>query len=161
MVWVSRRGSGPDGQSRLPAEVAGAFLNIEPLVGAVAGVVVFGNPAGPAQLGGGAAILGDIALSSVRRPGRRTASPGIAAPAVAQHAVAERALVEQAVAGAAPARWPSLLPPARTQFGLGPSTVWPGIVRLSTWWLKQALRRSARPGRIPWPRPGRPKLVPN
>jgi hypothetical protein len=102
VVWVSRRGSGPDGQSRLPAEVAGAFLNIEPLVGAVAGVVVFGNPAGPAQLGGGAAILGDIALSSVRRPGRRTASPGIAAPAVAQHAVAERALVEQAVAGAAP-----------------------------------------------------------
>ena len=36
------------GQSRLPAEIAGAFLNIEPLVGAVAGVVVFGNPAGPA-----------------------------------------------------------------------------------------------------------------
>ncbi|MGI8451622.1 MAG: DMT family transporter, partial [Streptosporangiaceae bacterium] len=54
------------GQSRLPAEIAGAFLNIEPLVGAVAGVVIFGNPAGPAQLGGGAAILGGIALSSVR-----------------------------------------------------------------------------------------------
>ena len=66
------------GQSRLPAEMAGAFLNIEPLVGAVAGVVVFGNPAGPAQLGGGAAIVGGIALSSVRRPGRR----GAAAPAV-------------------------------------------------------------------------------
>jgi drug/metabolite transporter (DMT)-like permease len=56
------------GQSRLPAQVAGAFLNIEPLVGAVAGVVVFGDPAGPAQLGGAAAILGGIALSSVRRP---------------------------------------------------------------------------------------------
>jgi len=80
------------GQSRLPAEIAGAFLNIEPLVGAVAGVVVFGNPAGPAQLGGGAAILGGIALSSVRRPGRRTASPGIAAPAEAEHAVAEHAV---------------------------------------------------------------------
>ena len=65
------------GQSRLPAEIAGAFLNIEPLVGAVAGVVVFGNPAGPAQLGGGAAILGGIALSSVRRPGRRTARPAV------------------------------------------------------------------------------------
>jgi len=84
------------GQSRLPAEIAGAFLNIEPLVGAVAGVVVFGNPAGPAQLGGGAAILGGIALSSVRRPGRRTASPGIAAPAVAEHAVAEHAVSELA-----------------------------------------------------------------
>ena len=64
------------GQSRLPAEMAGAFLNIEPLVGAVAGVVAFGDPAGPAQLGGGAAILGGIALSSVRRPGRRPAPPG-------------------------------------------------------------------------------------
>ena len=91
------------GQSRLPAEVAGAFLNIEPLVGAVAGVVVFGNPAGPAQLGGGAAILGGIALSSVRRPGRRTASPGIAAPAVAEHTLAEHTLAEPAMAGAAPA----------------------------------------------------------
>jgi len=52
-------------QSRVAAEVAGAFFNIEPLVGAVAGVVVFGNPAGPGQLIGGAAILAGIALSSV------------------------------------------------------------------------------------------------
>ena len=90
------------GQSRLPAEVAGAFLNIEPLVGAVAGVVVFGNPAGPAQLGGGAAILGGIALSSVRRPGRRTARPGITAPAVAEHAVAEHAVTEAAAGPGGP-----------------------------------------------------------
>ena len=34
------------GQTRVPAEMAGAFLNLEPLVGAIAGVVVFGNPAG-------------------------------------------------------------------------------------------------------------------
>jgi O-acetylserine/cysteine efflux transporter len=53
------------GQLRLPAEVAGAFLNIEPLVGAVLGVVAFGDPAGPAQLAGGVAILGGIAMSSV------------------------------------------------------------------------------------------------
>jgi O-acetylserine/cysteine efflux transporter len=52
-------------QSRVTAEVAGAFFNIEPLVGAAAGVVVFGNPAGPGQLIGGAAILGGIALSSL------------------------------------------------------------------------------------------------
>ena len=77
------------GQSRLPAEIAGAFLNIEPLVGAVAGVVAFGNPAGPAQLSGGAAILGGIALSSVRRPGRRRARLAVAA----QAAVAEQAVV--------------------------------------------------------------------
>ena len=53
------------GQSRVPAEVAGAFLNVEPLVGAVAGTVFFGNPAGPEQAAGGAAILTGIALSSL------------------------------------------------------------------------------------------------
>jgi O-acetylserine/cysteine efflux transporter len=53
------------GQSRVSAEVAGAFVNIEPLVGAVAGIVLFGNPAGPAQIAGGLAILGGIALSSL------------------------------------------------------------------------------------------------
>ena len=78
------------GQSRLPAEIAGAFLNIEPLVGAVAGVVVFGDPAGPAQLAGGAAILGGIALSSVRRPGRRQARPAVAAQAAVGTAAVAR-----------------------------------------------------------------------
>jgi O-acetylserine/cysteine efflux transporter len=53
------------GQSRVSAEVAGAFLNLEPLVGAVAGVVVFGNPFGLGQLAGGAAIVLGIALSSL------------------------------------------------------------------------------------------------
>jgi O-acetylserine/cysteine efflux transporter len=64
-------------QSRVSAEVAGAFLNLEPLVGAVAGVAVFGDPAGLPQLAGGAAILAGIALSSLpllatgrRRAGR-------------------------------------------------------------------------------------------
>ncbi len=98
------------GQSRLPAEMAGAFLNIEPLVGAVAGVVVFGNPAGPAQLGGGAAIVGGIALSSVRRPGRRGApAPAVGAPAVEAAAAVEArppvgapAAGEPAVADAVP-----------------------------------------------------------
>jgi O-acetylserine/cysteine efflux transporter len=85
------------GQSRLPAEIAGAFLNIEPLVGAVAGVVVFGDPAGPAQLGGGAAILGGIALSSLRWPGRRQARPAVAAQATV---VAEPVLVAGSVLAA-------------------------------------------------------------
>jgi O-acetylserine/cysteine efflux transporter len=53
------------GQSRVSAEVAGAFLNLEPLVGAIAGVVVFGNPFGLGQLAGGAAIVLGIALSSL------------------------------------------------------------------------------------------------
>ena len=70
------------GQSRVAAEVAGAFLNLEPLVGAIAGVVIFGNPVGPQQLAGGAAIIAGIALSSVpllrarqRRPRFRPAPP--------------------------------------------------------------------------------------
>jgi O-acetylserine/cysteine efflux transporter len=85
------------GQSRLPAEIAGAFLNIEPLVGAVAGVVVFGDPAGPAQMAGGAAILGGIALSSVRRSGRRQTRPAVAAQAAEESVlVAEPVLVAQA-----------------------------------------------------------------
>jgi drug/metabolite transporter (DMT)-like permease len=53
------------GQSRVSAEVAGAFLNLEPLVGAAAGVVVFGDPAGPVQITGAMAILGGIALSGL------------------------------------------------------------------------------------------------
>jgi O-acetylserine/cysteine efflux transporter len=53
------------GQSRVSAEVAGAFVNLEPLVGAMAGVVFFGDPAGPAQATGGAAIIAGIALSSL------------------------------------------------------------------------------------------------
>ena len=56
------------GQARMTAEAAGAFLNLEPLVGAVAGAVLFGDPAGPQQLAGGAAILAGIALGSLPRP---------------------------------------------------------------------------------------------
>jgi len=58
------------GQSRVPAEVAGAFLNIEPLVGAIAGIAFFGDPVGPRQLAGGLAIVLGIGLSSVRRSPR-------------------------------------------------------------------------------------------
>ena len=78
------------GQSRVSAEVAGAFLNLEPLVGAAAGVVVFGDPAGPLQILGGAAVLAGIALSSLpllaagrpgpqAGPGRTTLPSGAAA----------------------------------------------------------------------------------
>ena len=70
------------GQSRVPAEVAGAFFNVEPFVGAVAGAVFFGNPAGPEQLAGGAAVVAGIALSSLpllagrRGAGGRAPAPG-------------------------------------------------------------------------------------
>jgi O-acetylserine/cysteine efflux transporter len=73
------------GQSRVSAEVAGAFLNLEPLVGAVAGAVAFGDPVGLAQAGGGAAIVAGIALSSLPlltspRTARGQTAPSAARP---------------------------------------------------------------------------------
>ena len=53
------------GQHKVPTEVAGAFLNLEPLVGALVGVAAFGDPAGPRLLAGGAAILSGILMSSL------------------------------------------------------------------------------------------------
>jgi drug/metabolite transporter (DMT)-like permease len=60
------------GQAQVSAEVAGAFVNLEPLVGAAAGALVFGDPVGLALVAGAAAILAGIALSSLpllRPPG--------------------------------------------------------------------------------------------
>jgi hypothetical protein len=64
------------------AEVAGAFLNLEPLVGAMLGIVAFGDPAGTRQFAGGLAIVVGITLGGLpllaRRPvpGRRSRPPG-------------------------------------------------------------------------------------
>ena len=67
------------GQKHVSAELAGSFLNLEPLVGAVAGVVFFANPAGPRQFAGGVAIIAGIALSSLPLlPGRRPRRPATA-----------------------------------------------------------------------------------
>lgn len=63
------------GQSRVAAEVAGAFVNLEPLVGATAGVVLFGNPVGPVQAAGGFAIIAGIAMSSLPLLGRALPAP--------------------------------------------------------------------------------------
>ncbi|HEY0999827.1 MAG TPA: DMT family transporter [Streptosporangiaceae bacterium] len=78
------------GQVRVSAEVAGAFLNLEPLVGAIAGAVVFGDPVGLVQAGGGAAILAGIALSSLPLlAGRRVARRAAAVVAAAARAEAD------------------------------------------------------------------------
>jgi O-acetylserine/cysteine efflux transporter len=61
-------------QARVPAELAGAFVNLEPLVGALTGVVAFHDAFGPVQALGGLAILGGIALGALPRP-RRTEVP--------------------------------------------------------------------------------------
>ena len=53
------------GLKQVSAEVAGAFLNLEPLVGAIIGIVAFGDPYGTRQVGGGLAIIAGIALSTL------------------------------------------------------------------------------------------------
>jgi len=60
------------GQTRVVPEVAGAFINLEPLVGAVLGALAFHDPWGPAQAGGAIAIAVGIVLSarSERTPPR-------------------------------------------------------------------------------------------
>jgi drug/metabolite transporter (DMT)-like permease len=65
------------GQARVHAELAGAFVNLEPLVGAAAGWIAYHEAVTAAQLGGGAAILAGIALSALA--GGRAAG-GRAAP---------------------------------------------------------------------------------
>ena len=59
------------GMKKVSAEVAGAFLNLEPLVGAAVGIVAFADPWGPRQLGGGLAIVAGIVLSCLPLLGTR------------------------------------------------------------------------------------------
>jgi O-acetylserine/cysteine efflux transporter len=54
-------------QTRVPAEVAGVFVNLEPLVGAATGAVVFHDAVGGMQMLGGFAILAGIALGAMPR----------------------------------------------------------------------------------------------
>jgi O-acetylserine/cysteine efflux transporter len=52
------------GQARVVPEVAGAFVNLEPLVGAAFGAFMFDDPFGTAQLAGVLALLVGLALSA-------------------------------------------------------------------------------------------------
>jgi drug/metabolite transporter (DMT)-like permease len=52
------------GQSRVPAPLAGAFVNLEPVVGTAIGWLAFGNTAALTQIMGAIAVLGGIALSA-------------------------------------------------------------------------------------------------
>jgi O-acetylserine/cysteine efflux transporter len=49
----------------VPAELAGAFVNLEPVVGALTGAVAFQDPLGLEQALGGLAILAGIAVSAL------------------------------------------------------------------------------------------------
>jgi drug/metabolite transporter (DMT)-like permease len=72
-------------QTRVPAEVAGAFVNLEPLVGAITGAVVFQDAVGGTQLLGGTAILVGIGLGAL--PVDR---PAVAEEAAGRAVVPER-----------------------------------------------------------------------
>jgi drug/metabolite transporter (DMT)-like permease len=62
----------------VPAELAGAFLNLEPVVGAAAGWLALGEPAGIGQLIGVAAVLAGIAMSTMpAKPDASTAPVGV------------------------------------------------------------------------------------
>ena len=65
------------GQARVPAELAGAFLNLEPVVGAAAGWLAFGEAAAVGQLAGAVVVLAGIALSALA-PGRDDQRAGAA-----------------------------------------------------------------------------------
>src|SRR6185503_16540865 len=64
------------GQAHVPAGIAGAFLNLEPLIGVAVGWVGFGEAVAANQLLGGVAVLAGIALSAYnpREEGRRPRS---------------------------------------------------------------------------------------
>jgi hypothetical protein len=69
------------GQSKVAADVAGAFLNIEPLVGGIMGTALFADPLGPVQIAGGLAIMAGIGLSSFQvARGERLRRAGQVAP---------------------------------------------------------------------------------
>ena len=52
------------GQARVSAELAGSFVNLEPVVGVASGVLAFGNPFGSWQALGAVLVLAGLALSA-------------------------------------------------------------------------------------------------
>ena len=58
------------GQARVAPELAGAFVNLEPLVGAIVGWVAFSNPVGDWQILGALTVIVGI-LISLLPPDRR------------------------------------------------------------------------------------------
>lgn len=154
-------------QSKVSADVAGAFMNLEPLVGAAAGMALFGDPAGLVQLAGGAAILAGIGLSSfqvVRSERlRRVSVP--ARPGGVAVAVPDRGELVPAGAGAAGAGAAGAGTPGLESTGASATRSWlppgeaPGVVRRTRWPIAWApgsgrARRRLRPAARPVPRSG-------
>ncbi len=66
------------GQARVPAELAGAFLNLEPVVGAAAGWLVLGEPSAVWQIVGVGAVLAGVAMSTHAPKPDADSEPGVA-----------------------------------------------------------------------------------
>jgi len=75
------------GQARVAPELAGAFVNLEPLVGAVVGWIAFSNPVGGWQIFGALTVVLGI-LVSLMPPDRGIGVPGL------------QRMIDAAVAGA-------------------------------------------------------------
>jgi len=71
------------GQARVSAELAGAFVNLEPVVGVVTGVLAFGNPFGSAQALGAVLVIAGLGLSAGASGRRDRASSPATGPASA------------------------------------------------------------------------------
>jgi drug/metabolite transporter (DMT)-like permease len=63
------------GQARVAPDLAGAFVNLEPLVGAAAGAVLFHDVFGAWQIAGALAVVVGIALSAISEPQRAARRP--------------------------------------------------------------------------------------
>ncbi|MDQ6930534.1 MAG: DMT family transporter, partial [Candidatus Eremiobacteraeota bacterium] len=62
------------GLRAVPASDAGVFINFEPLIGAIAGIFLFGDPFGSSiALGGALIIAGAIIVTKTAAPPRKTA----------------------------------------------------------------------------------------
>jgi O-acetylserine/cysteine efflux transporter len=148
------------GQKRVSAEVAGAFLNLEPLVGAIAGTAAFGDPAGLAQVAGGAAILAGIGLSSLplfaarRAETRRQAVTAeqlapvgaeALTPAGAEAPRAEELTLSAARLGAADTRPGGVRPPGVRPPSTPPASAQPAGARSADGRDSGTLRPGARP----------------
>src|SRR5215213_736987 len=71
------------GQARVHAELAGAFVNLEPVVGVAAGVLAFDNPFGVPQAFGAVLVIAGLALSAGASGRRGPASCPATGPASA------------------------------------------------------------------------------
>lgn len=88
------------GQARVPAQLAGVFVNLEPVVGAMAGWAAFGDPVSAWQVLGVVTVIVGIACSAVPEPGtlllRAAAKPAAVIPLRGQAVAADVVLEERA-----------------------------------------------------------------